>query len=147
MSRPLRTIRAAAWREVRTSVAVLAVLYAGVIVIGLRSYVASGGAPGMAGLQPLVQNPAVAALYGRVSNLANAGIFVVWKMGTFLLLVVALWAALNATRMTRGHSIDITLDRSTKYELDGGARKARKTYKVRVKPGAITVRVPPPSSE
>ena len=53
----------------------------------------------------------------------------------------------SLTRMTRGHSIDIILDRSTKYELDGGARKARKTYKVRVKPGAITVRVPPPSSE
>ena len=110
MSRPLRTIRAAAWRDLRTSVGVLVILYAGVIEIGLRSYVASGGAAGMAGLQPLVQNPAVAALYGRVSNLANAGIFVVWKMGAFLLLVVALWAALNATRMTRGHEDDGSWD-------------------------------------
>lgn len=110
MSRTVTTVRAVVWREVRTSVVVVAVLLASVIEVGLRSYVASGGAAGMAGLQPLVQNPAVAALYGRVANLDNGGIFVVWKMGAFLLLTVALWAALNATRVTRAHEDDGSWD-------------------------------------
>ncbi|MDH2903240.1 MAG: hypothetical protein PXZ08_04720 [Actinomycetota bacterium] len=110
MSRAVTTVRAAVWRELRTSVVVVTVLFASVIEIGLRSYVASGGALGMIGLQPLVQNPAVAALYGRVSNLDNGGIFVVWKMGVFLLLVVAVWASLNATRLTRAHEDDGSWD-------------------------------------
>ena len=110
MSRPVTTVRAAVWRELRTSVLVVAVLLASVIEVGLRSYVASGGALGMLGLQPLVQNPAVSALYGRVANLDNGGVFVVWKMGAFLLLVVAVWAALNATRLTRAHEDDGSWD-------------------------------------
>lgn len=110
MSRAVTTVRAVVWREVRTSVLVVAILLASVIEVGLRSYVASGGAAGMLGLQPLVQNPAVAALYGRVANLDNGGIFVVWKMGAFLLLTVALWAALNATRVTRAHEDDGSWD-------------------------------------
>lgn len=110
MSRAVTTVRAVVWREVRTSVLVVAILLVGVIEIGLQSYSASGGAAGMLGLQPLVQNPAVAALYGRVANLDNGGIFVVWKMGAFLLLTVALWAGLNATRLTRAHEDDGSWD-------------------------------------
>jgi ABC-2 type transport system permease protein len=110
VSRPVTTVHAVAWREVRTSVLVVAILLAGVIEVGLRSFIASGGAAGMIGLEPLVQNPAVAALYGRVANLDSGGIFVVWKMGTFLLLTVALWAALNATRLTRAHEDDGSWD-------------------------------------
>ncbi len=110
MSRPVTTVRAAVWREMRTSVLVVAVLLASVVEVGLRSYVASGGALGMLGLQPLVQNPAVSALYGRVANLDNGGVFVVWKMGAFMLLVVAVWAALNATRLTRAHEDDGSWD-------------------------------------
>lgn len=110
MSRAVTTVRAAVWREVRTSVVVVTVLIAGVIEIGVQSYAASGGALGMLALQPLVQNPAVAALYGRVGNLDNAGIFVIWKMGAFLMLVVAVWAGLNATRLTRAHEDDGSWD-------------------------------------
>ena len=110
MSRPLTTVRAAAAREIRTGVLVVAVLLAAIVEVGLRSYVASGGVAAMAGLEPLVQNPAVAALYGRVANLDNGGLFVVWKMGAFLLLAVALWAALTATRLTRAHEDDGSWD-------------------------------------
>jgi len=103
MSRAISTVRSVVWREIRSSTLVITVLVAAVIEVGLRSFVASGGALGMLALQPLVQNPAVAALYGRVANLDNGGVFVVWKMGAFMLLMVAVWAALLATRLTRGH--------------------------------------------
>ncbi len=101
MSRSVTSVHAVVWRAIRTSTLVVTVLVAGVIEIGLRSFVASGGAAGMTGLAPLVRNPAVAALYGRVTSLDNGGVFVVWKMGAFLLLTVAVWAALCATRVTR----------------------------------------------
>jgi ABC-2 type transport system permease protein len=110
VSRAITSVRAVVWREVRSTIIIVTLLVAGVIEIGLRSFVASGGASGMAGLQPLVQNPAVAALYGRVANLDNGGVFVVWKMGAFLLLTVAVWAALAATRLTRAHEDDGSWD-------------------------------------
>lgn len=106
----MASVHAVTWREVRSSTVMVSVLVAGVVAIGLRSFTASGGALGMAGLAPLVNNPAVAALYGRVANLDNGGVFVVWKMGTFLLLTVAVWAALCATRATRAHEDDGSWD-------------------------------------
>ena len=51
------------------------------------------------------------------------------------------------TRMGQGRLFEIVFDRATPYELDGGARKARKKFKVRVKPRAITVHVPAKSPE
>lgn len=72
---------------------------------------------------------------------------------------VAQWAQLFAhaalgkaarsplTRMIQGHEVDITFDRPTPYELDGGARKAAKKFKIRVKPAAITVHVPAKAAE
>ena len=110
MSRPLTTVRAVVWREARSSTIIITVLIAAVIEVGLRSFVASGGAVGMLALQPLVQNPAVAALYGRVANLDTGGVFVVWKMGAFMLLMVAVWSALLATRLTRAHEDDGSWD-------------------------------------
>ncbi|HEY5303923.1 MAG TPA: YegS/Rv2252/BmrU family lipid kinase [Acidimicrobiales bacterium] len=50
------------------------------------------------------------------------------------------------TQMTQGREIDIVLDRPTLYELDGGARKARKSFEVKVRPDAIKVRIPRASS-
>jgi diacylglycerol kinase family enzyme len=42
----------------------------------------------------------------------------------------------------RGRKVRITLDRPTTYELDGGARNAKKKFRASVEPGAITVCVP-----
>jgi diacylglycerol kinase (ATP) len=50
------------------------------------------------------------------------------------------------TKMTQGHTIVIKLNRTTAYELDGGARKGRKIHKAHVRSDAITVRVPSPES-
>ena len=71
------------------------------IEIGIRAYAVSGGAKGMVAIAPLLQNPAVAALEGRISALSSAGAFVEWKMATFVLLAVATWGAISATRVTR----------------------------------------------
>jgi ABC-2 type transport system permease protein len=64
----------------------------------------------MIGLRPVIENPAVSALYGRVTSLLNAGAFVEWKMGMFVALAIAMWSALMATRVTRGSEDDGTWD-------------------------------------
>lgn len=43
---------------------------------------------------------------------------------------------------TRGARIDVRLDEATRYELDGGARKATRKLTIRVDPGSVKVRVP-----
>jgi diacylglycerol kinase (ATP) len=45
-------------------------------------------------------------------------------------------------RMTRGRQVDIRFDRATAYELDGGARKAKRRLRAKIEPGALTVCVP-----
>jgi diacylglycerol kinase (ATP) len=45
-------------------------------------------------------------------------------------------------RTTRGQRFDVRLDKPVPYELDGGDRKKTKRLKCKVKPAAITVRVP-----
>ena len=47
-------------------------------------------------------------------------------------------------QVTKAKKIRIELDRKITYELDGGERDAAKTFKVKIEPGAITVRVPHP---
>jgi len=50
-------------------------------------------------------------------------------------------------QMGRGSKVDIKLDRPTTYELDGGARTAKKRFRATIEPGVITVRVPEQASE
>ncbi|WP_028062262.1 diacylglycerol/lipid kinase family protein [Solirubrobacter soli] len=45
-------------------------------------------------------------------------------------------------RVTRAHKIKAKLDRPVLYELDGGERSEIKSFKVRVEPRALRVRVP-----
>lgn len=51
------------------------------------------------------------------------------------------------TQMTQGREVDIKLDRPTVYELDGGARKAKKRLRASIEPLAITVCVPKTEEE
>jgi YegS/Rv2252/BmrU family lipid kinase len=48
-------------------------------------------------------------------------------------------------QVTKAKKVRIELDRKVPYELDGGAREPTKLLKVKIEPGAITVRVPRPS--
>ena len=91
-----------AWRQVRTSAVVVALVLVGGVRATVATYAASGGARGMAAVLPLLRNPAVEALDGRVTTLATAGAYVQWKMGAWMALALAAWGALLATRVTRG---------------------------------------------
>lgn len=57
---------------------------------------------------------------------------------------LALGSADNSpfTEMTQGRHIEVALDRPSRYELDGGARKKRRLHKISIRSGAIAVRVP-----
>ena len=46
------------------------------------------------------------------------------------------------TRTTSARKIDVKLDRKVLYEIDGGDRARVKSFKVRVEPRAISIRVP-----
>jgi len=48
-------------------------------------------------------------------------------------------------QIMRGRAFDVRLDRAMPYELDGGARKARKRLRIKILPSAVTIRVPPGS--
>jgi len=45
-------------------------------------------------------------------------------------------------RTTKARTVKVELNRKTLYELDGGDRSKVKSFKVKVEPSAITVRVP-----
>ena len=45
-------------------------------------------------------------------------------------------------QVTKAKKVRVELDRKVAYELDGGAREPTKLLKVKIEPGAITVRVP-----
>jgi diacylglycerol kinase (ATP) len=51
------------------------------------------------------------------------------------------------TQMSRGSKVHIRLDRPTTFELDGGARKAKKKFRASVDCGAISVCVPKKEEE
>ena len=44
--------------------------------------------------------------------------------------------------VTKGRSVKVKLSRKVLYELDGGDREKKKTFRVEVEPGAVTVCVP-----
>jgi diacylglycerol kinase family enzyme len=44
--------------------------------------------------------------------------------------------------LTQGRSVELTLNRKVLYELDGGDRVKKKTFRVKVHPNAVTVCVP-----
>ena len=50
-------------------------------------------------------------------------------------------------RVVKAREAKVKLDRKVPYELDGGARKTVKTYRLKAEPGAITLLVPGPSRE
>jgi diacylglycerol kinase (ATP) len=50
-------------------------------------------------------------------------------------------------RVTKAGAVKVKLDRKVRYELDGGDRSKVKSFKVRVEPGVLRVRVPPNGQE
>jgi ABC-2 type transport system permease protein len=100
---PEGVLAGAAVRLLRRGTVVVAVL-TGV----LPAFVAAqyqdtfGGALDVASLEALATNPAIRTLFGPPVALDDAGGFTVWRTGTVLAVLVGTWAALTATRLTRG---------------------------------------------
>jgi diacylglycerol kinase family enzyme len=46
-------------------------------------------------------------------------------------------------KVTRGKKVTIRFDDKTPYELDGGARPARRKLRIKIHPHSVTVCVPP----
>jgi diacylglycerol kinase (ATP) len=50
-------------------------------------------------------------------------------------------------KVTQGKKIRIRFDRKVRYELDGGPRPASKKLRIKVRPGSVTICVPPPGGD
>lgn len=100
---PSRLVVAAAVRLVRRGTVVVSLL-SGV----LTAFVAAeyrrtfSGAISAASLEAVAQNPAIRTLFGPPAALDDPGGFTVWRLGTVLAVLVGVWGALLATRVTRG---------------------------------------------
>ena len=97
-----RSARGVAWRQIRLTTAVMAALLVVIVTVAVATYNISGGAIALTGVSALLRNPAFRALYGDFTALDTAGAYVLWKVGIVVTLAVAIWAALGATRVTRG---------------------------------------------
>jgi len=96
------TVTTAALRQVRRGTLIVAVVCAGMSALVVVQYRSLGGALGTASLTALAENPAIRTLFGPPVALDDAGGFTVWRVGTGLAALVGIWAALTATRLTRG---------------------------------------------
>lgn len=97
-----RTVTAMVVRQVRRGTAIVGVVCGVLVGIVVVQYRGLGGAAGLAGLSVLADNPAIRTLFGPPVALDDPGGFTVWRTGTLLAVLVGVWAALTATRVTRG---------------------------------------------
>ena len=98
-----RALTGAVVRQLRRGAAVVAVVAGGMpalVAVQYRGTLQAG--PGIASLTALAENPAIRILFGPPVALDDPGGFTVWRTGTTLAVLVAVWAALAATRVTRG---------------------------------------------
>ena len=92
-----------AWRLVRRGAVVVLLLAAGmsaVVVWQYRSLAADGFDPGA--MRALAESPAIQIMFGKPVVLGDPGGFTVWRTGTPISVLVAVWSALTAVRITRG---------------------------------------------
>ena len=92
-----------AWRLVRRGAVVVLVVAAGmsaVVVWQYRGLAADGFDPGA--MRALAESPAVRIMFGKPVALGDPGGFTVWRTGTPMVVLVAVWSALTAVRITRG---------------------------------------------
>lgn len=97
-----RVVTAAVVRQVRRSTTFVAAVCGGLTALVALQYQGLGGALGTDSLTALAENPAIRTLFGPPVGLDTAGGFTVWRTGTVLAVLVGVWAALTATRLTRG---------------------------------------------
>jgi ABC-2 type transport system permease protein len=90
-------------RQIRRGALIVGVVSAGMpaVVAGQYRTTVAGEFDGPA-LQALAANPAIRTLFGPPLALDDAGGFTVWRTGTPLAVLLAVWAALVTTRVLRG---------------------------------------------
>lgn len=98
-----RAVTGLAARQLHRGAIVVAVVAAGMsaLVAGQYQSMFAGALDGQA-LQALAANPAIRVLFGPPVALDDPGGFTVWRTGTPVAVLVGVWAALTATRVTRG---------------------------------------------
>lgn len=90
-------------RAVRRGALVVGVVVAGMCALVVVQYQDTiAGTLDSAGFRALADNPAIRILFGRPVALEDPGGFTVWRLGTVMGVLVAVWALLTATRVTRG---------------------------------------------
>jgi ABC-2 type transport system permease protein len=103
MSAPGRAVTRLAFRQVRRGGLIVVALSGGVTALVAATYAQVVADPAAAGsLQALAGNPAIRTLFGPPVGLDTAGGFTVWRVGTFLAVLLAAWSVLATTRVTRG---------------------------------------------
>lgn len=107
-----------------------------IVTVAVATYNLSGGVLAMAGVSTLLRNPAFRALYGNLTSLDTAGAYVLWKVGIVVTLAVSIWAALGATRISRGAEDTGTWDLLV-TEPVGRARVFRQTVGVLALSGLV----------
>src|SRR5690349_565553 len=92
-----------ALRQIRRGALVVIGLAAGMSALVAATYADVMADPAAAGsLRALAGNPAIRTLFGEPVGLDNAGGFTVWRVGTFIAVLLGVWAILATTRITRG---------------------------------------------
>lgn len=90
-------------RQLRLGAAVIIVLTAAMSALVAAQYQTTfAGALDNGALRALAANPAIRTLFGDPVALDDPGGFTVWRTGTPIGVLVGVWAALTATRLTRG---------------------------------------------
>jgi ABC-2 type transport system permease protein len=95
-------VTAALVRQARRGTAIVAGLCGGMTALVAVQYRGLDGALSAQSLTALAENPAIRTLFGPPAGLDSAGGFTVWRTGTVLAVLVGVWSALTATRLTRG---------------------------------------------
>lgn len=97
-----RAATAAVLRQARRGTAIVALLCGGMSALVVVQYRELEDAIAADSFAALAANPAIRTLFGPPVALDDPGGFTVWRVGTVLAVLAATWAALTATRLTRG---------------------------------------------
>ena len=100
---PGRAVTWLAVRQIRRGGLIVVALTAGMTALVAATYASVMADPAATGsLQALTANPAIRTLFGEPLALDTAGGFTVWRVGTVIAVLLAVWAILSTTRITRG---------------------------------------------
>jgi ABC-2 type transport system permease protein len=98
-----RTVGRLAVRQVRRGTLIVAVIAAGMSALVAAQYQSTfSGELNQGALRALAENPAVRVLFGPPLALDDPGGFTVWRTGTPVLVISAVWVLLAVIRITRG---------------------------------------------